>query len=81
MIGLLILFTLISMIVVSIFIFLQKDLTQSVILFMGFGLGSVVLFFLFSSPDVALTEAVIGTGISSLVFLIGIKQMDKKDLS
>ena len=81
MIGLLILFTLLSMIIVSIFIFLQKDLTQAVILFMGFGLGSVVLFFLFAAPDVALTEAVIGTGISSLVFLIGIKQMDKKDLS
>jgi uncharacterized MnhB-related membrane protein len=39
------------------------------------------MFFLFAAPDVALTEAVIGTGVSSVVFLIGIKQMDKKDLS
>jgi multicomponent Na+:H+ antiporter subunit B len=60
---------------------MQKDLTQAVILFMGFGLGSVALFFLFAAPDVALTEAVIGTGVSSIVFLIGIKQMDKKDVS
>ncbi len=74
MITILITFTFISLIILSITILLQKSIDQSVILFMGFGLGSTILFFLFSAPDVALTEAVIGAGISGFIFLSSIIQ-------
>ena len=50
-----------------------KRLPDSVIFFMGVGLSSVVIFFIFQAPDVALTEAVIGTGVSSVVFLMALK--------
>ncbi len=73
MIGLMILFTFASIIVVALYAILSKDITQAVILFMGVGLGSVVLFFIFQAPDVALTEAVIGTGLSTAIFLLGIR--------
>jgi len=78
MTTLLITFTFISLIILSIFILLQKDIEQSVILFMGFSLGSTILFFLFSAPDVALTEAVIGAGISGFIFLSSIIQTINK---
>ena len=73
MIGITILFTFLAILSVACYAILSKDVTQSVILFMGVGLGSVVLFFIFQAPDVALTEAVIGTGLSTAVFLLGIR--------
>lgn len=79
MIGLIILFTFLSMIVVALYAINSKDITQSVILFMGVGLGSVVLFFIFQAPDVALTEAVIGSGLSTAVFLLGIRHTSKEE--
>lgn len=75
MIGLIILSTFIAIIVIAYASIIQKKLSDSIILFMGVGLGSVVLFFVFRAPDVALTEAVIGAGISSLIFLMTLKHL------
>jgi energy-converting hydrogenase B subunit D len=79
MIGLMILFIFITSIILSVLIIVNDDLPHSVILFMGFGLGSVILFFIFSAPDVALTEAVIGTGISGVVLLVTLLQLQSKE--
>jgi len=80
MIGLIILFTFLAIIAVALGAILSKDITQSVMLFMGVGLGSVVLFFVFQAPDVALTEAVIGTGLSTAVFLLGIRHTSQEEV-
>lgn len=80
MIGLIILFTFLAVITVALGAILSKDITQSVMLFMGVGLGSVVLFFIFQAPDVALTEAVIGTGLSTAVFLLGIRHTSQEEV-
>ena len=79
MIGLIILAIFVSLIIITLLIVFSKDLSNSVVLFMGFGLGSTILYFLFSSPDVALTEAVIGAGLSSVVFLVTILQTKIKE--
>jgi len=79
-IGIIILFTFLSVIVVALASVLAKDVTTSVIFFMGVGLGSVVLFLLFQAPDVALTEAVIGTGVSTVVFLLGIRHTTQEEI-
>jgi uncharacterized MnhB-related membrane protein len=73
MTGLIILSAFIAVIIVAFASVTQKKLPDAIILFMGVGLGAVVLFFVFQAPDVALTEAVIGAGISSLIFLIALK--------
>jgi len=78
MIGLIILFTFIAIITIAFAAITQKKLADSIILFMGVGLGNVVLFFTFKAPDVALTEAVIGAGISSLIFLMALKHLGEK---
>ncbi len=80
MIGLIILAIFITLIILAIAIIQNDDLPHSVVLFMGFGLGSVILYFLFSAPDVALTEAVIGTGISGVVFLVTLLQIRSKEI-
>ncbi len=75
MTGLIILFTFVGLIVVAFSSILQKKLADSIILYMGMGMGSVILFFVFKAPDVALTEAVISAGISSLIFLMALKHL------
>lgn len=75
MIGFILLLTFASIIIVAFSAIIQPRLADSIILFMGVGLGSVVLFFIFKAPDVALTEAVIGAGISSLIFLMALKHL------
>ena len=78
MIGFIILVTLASVAAVALSAIMQKKLADSIILFMGVGLGSVVLFFIFKAPDVALTEAVIGSGMSSLIFLMALKHLGER---
>jgi len=75
LIGFIILFTFITIVVVAFGAIVQKRLADSIIMFMGVGLGNVILFFLFQAPDVALTELVIGAGISSVVFLMALKHL------
>ena len=71
-----ILFTLfLVLILIALSAILEKKLADSIILFMGVGVGSVVLFFVFNAPDVALTEAVIGSGVSSVIFLMALKHL------
>ncbi len=78
MIGLIILVSFIGIVIIAFASIIQKKLADSIILFMGVGLGSVILFFVFKAPDVALTEAVIGAGISSLIFLMALKHLGVK---
>ena len=78
MIGFIILATFISLVIVAWAALTQRKLADSIILFMGLGLGSVVLFFIFKAPDVALTEAVIGSGMSSLIFLMALKHLGER---
>jgi len=77
-IGFIILATFVGMVVVAFSSIIQSKLADSIILFMGVGLGSVTLFFIFKAPDVALTEAVIGAGISSLIFLMALKHLGEE---
>jgi uncharacterized MnhB-related membrane protein len=74
-IGFIILATFAGLVLVAFSALLQKSLADSIILYMGVGLGAVLLFFIFGAPDVALTEAVIGAGISSLIFLMALKHL------
>ena len=78
MTGLLIAATFIALILTAVRVVFEKSISQSVVLFTGFGLGCTVLYFLFSAPDVALTEAVIGAGLGSVIFLVTILQTKKR---
>ncbi len=69
----LILFLLLLMIGAAVYSVVQKDLLYAVI---GTGLISLVLsilFLLLQAPDVALTEAAIGVALTTIVFIITIR--------
>jgi len=78
MIGVIILGTLMALIVIAFVAVIEPKLPDAIILSMGIGLGAVVLFVLFQAPDVALTEAVIGTGIGSLIYLMALKHLGER---
>ncbi|MBU1142009.1 MAG: DUF4040 domain-containing protein [Firmicutes bacterium] len=46
-----------------------KDLVSAVIIFSAYSLMMSVLWLILKTPDVALTEAVIGAGVTSLLFI------------
>jgi len=75
----LILFLLLLMIGAAAYSVMQKDLLYAVI---GTGLISLVLsilFLLLQAPDVALTEAAIGVALTTIVFIITIRNTVRQE--
>ncbi len=75
----LILFLLLLMIGAAIYSVWQKDLLYAVI---GTGLISLVLsilFLLLQAPDVALTEAAIGVALTTIIFIITIRNTVRQE--
>lgn len=61
---------------------LTKSLLQSVIIFMAYSSIMCLLWILMESPDLAITEAAVGAGVSGMLFLLTLKklrQIDRKD--
>ena len=61
---------------------LTKSLLQSVIIFMAYSSVMCLLWILMESPDLAITEAAVGAGVSGMLFLMTLKklrQIDRKD--
>lgn len=53
-----------------------KDLLAAIILFSAFSLFAVLIYLLMSAPDVAFTEAVIGT-ISTVYFVTALRKLTR----
>ena len=60
---------LVLMLLLAIIALVVRDLLVSVILLSVFSLVSCLFFFVLGAPDVALTEAAVGTGIGTVVFI------------
>ncbi len=69
----LIFFLLILMIGAAIYAVVQKDLLYAVIATGVISLVLTVLFYILQAPDVALTEAAIGVALTTIIFLITIR--------
>ena len=65
--------SLLLLIVASIIAVLQKDLLQAAIATSVISLGLSLIFYLLQAPDVALTEAAIGIALSTIIFVITIR--------
>lgn len=60
---------LVMMLVLAILSLVVRDLLVGVIILSVFSLVSCLFFFVLGAPDVALTEAAVGTGIGTVVFI------------
>lgn len=57
----------------------SRDLLRAVIFLAVFSLLSAMLFFHLHAPDVALTEAAVGAGVSTVIFVWAIQKTEQKD--
>lgn len=54
---------------------LIKNPLLSVIVFMSYSLIMSIIWFLLESPDLAITEAAVGAGVSSILFFVTLRKL------
>ena len=66
---------LICMIVCAVSVAFTKDLLTSIVIFMSYSLIMCIIWILLQSPDLAITEAAVGAGVTSILFFITLKKI------
>ena len=59
---------------------MTKDLLTSIIIFMGQSLAMSVIWIMLQSPDLAITEAAVGAGVTSLLLFVTLKKIHASDV-
>ena len=67
---------LIFLIVCSLVVSFTRKVITAVIIFMSFSIVMSLVWVLLEAPDLALTEAAIGAGITSVLFFLAIKRIN-----
>lgn len=70
---------LIILIICAIAVNVTKNRLQAVIIFMSYSSIMCILWILMESPDLAITEAAVGAGISGTLFLMTLKKIREED--
>ncbi len=65
------------LLICAIAVSLTKNLLSSVIIFMSYSLVVSILWLLLRSPDLAITEAAVGAGVTSTLFFVTLQNINK----
>lgn len=63
------------LVVCAVSVTFSKNLLNSILIFMSYSLVMSVIWILLESPDLAITEAAVGAGITSVLFFITLKKI------
>jgi len=63
------------LIVCAVSVTFSKNLLNSVLIFMSYSLVMSVIWMLLESPDLAITEAAVGAGVTSILFFVTLKKI------
>lgn len=63
------------LVICAISVSLSKKLLNSILIFMSYSLVMSVIWILLESPDLAITEAAVGAGITSVLFFVTLKKI------
>lgn len=66
---------LIFLVVCAIAVSFSKNLLNSILIFMSYSLVMSIIWILLESPDLAITEAAVGAGITSVLFFVTLKKI------
>ena len=66
---------LIFLVLCALFVSFSKNLLVSVVIFMSYSLVMSIIWVLLESPDLAITEAAVGAGVTSVLFFITLKRI------
>ena len=67
---------LVFLIVCAVAVSFTKRIISAVVIFMSYSLIMSVLWLLLESPDLALTEAAVGAGVTSVMFFLTLKRIN-----
>ena len=66
---------LIFLVVCAISVSFSKNLLNSILIFMSYSLIMSVVWIVLESPDLAITEAAVGAGVTSILFFVTLKKI------
>lgn len=66
-----------GLIVCAISVSAVRNLLASVVIFMTYSLVMAIIWILLQSTDLAVTEAAVGAGITTLLFFVTLKELEK----
>ena len=61
------------LVVCAVAVTLSKKLLNSILIFMSYSLVMSIIWMLLESPDLAITEAAVGAGVTSVLFFVTLK--------
>ncbi|MCD5409331.1 MAG: DUF4040 domain-containing protein [Methanocellales archaeon] len=67
------------LVILSIIVVFTKDLLAATVVFSIYGLVMAIVFAQLNAPDVALTEAAVGAGITTLLFIVTIAKTTRRE--
>ena len=63
------------LIVCAVSVSFSKNLLNSILIFMSYSLIMSIIWILLESPDLAITEAAVGAGVTSILFFVTLKKI------
>lgn len=63
------------LIICAVSVSFSKNLLNSIIIYMSYSLIMSIIWILLESPDLAITEAAVGAGITSVLFFVTLKKI------
>lgn len=66
---------LLCLIMCAVSVAFTKDLLTSIIIFMSYSLIMCIIWMILQSPDLAITEAAVGAGVTSILFFLTLKKI------
>lgn len=67
---------LIFLLVCAVAVSFSKNLLNTLLIYMSFSLIMSVIWILLESPDLAITEAAVGAGVTSILFFVTLKKIE-----
>ena len=64
------------LVVCAISVSFSRNLLNSILIFMSYSLVMSIIWILLESPDLAITEAAVGAGVTSLLFFVTLKKFN-----
>ena len=63
------------LVVCAIAVALSKNLLTSIVIFMAYSVIMSIIWMILESPDLAITEAAVGAGVTSVLFYVTLKKI------
>ena len=70
---------LVTLVLCSLAVSLTKNLLASIIVYMAYSLVASIIWMLLEAPDLAITEAAVGAGVTTILFFITLKKIHAID--